>query len=124
MISPEQLVNQEFVSTIDKKLMEQDVSLIVRKEDILVYVSPQIKDLSKFELPAFGEYELNQPVHWMKDQNYNVEQHDFFFLDGAEGTIFLIRGTEQISSFQKLFLPLRFIVFLLILITTCRAANQ
>ncbi|MGG3468146.1 HAMP domain-containing sensor histidine kinase [Neobacillus pocheonensis] len=113
-LETEKLTDPSFMDTLVK---EKKVDIIIRKNNQVLYLSDAIKDLKDDRLPAFGD-EGYQPVAWLDKRPYSIRQHDFYFRDGTEGTIFLLDKGVPFIQFARKFFPLIFIGFVLILVLT------
>jgi signal transduction histidine kinase len=116
-LESEKLSNQTFLDSITNELKEEHAGVIIRKEDKLLYTSNRLKDMTYDELPPFGN-EGYSPVAWFGHQQFEVRQHDFFFKDGAEGSIFLLNEGVPFTQNARTFFPMIAFGLVLILVLT------
>jgi signal transduction histidine kinase len=116
-LESEKFSNQTFLDSISNELKEEHAGVIIRKEDRLLYTSNRVKDLTYDELPVFGQ-EGYFPVARLDHQQYEVRQHDFFFKDGSEGSIFLLNeGVPFIQNARTFFPVIAFGIVIILVLT-------
>ncbi|MCF6409436.1 sensor histidine kinase [Pseudalkalibacillus salsuginis] len=115
-LSPDQLEDQQQLIKFKEDLAKHHSSLIVRKENKILFRSSELGNLSVNDLPAFGNDSFQRPVQWIDGEHYRLRSYDFYFDNGTEGTIFLLQDPG--GNFGRGFFPLLFGILLLILIGT------
>ncbi|MCK6257338.1 HAMP domain-containing histidine kinase [Fictibacillus sp. KIGAM418] len=113
-LTPEKLLNVQYLIRADKELNEQGAALVVRKGDKVIYRSVKDKTLEVKDLPAFGFEGSNRPVSRLGNKLYSMQKYDFYFSNGSTGTLFFIRDAD----FVKRIFPLLFGSFLFIMLIT------
>ncbi|WP_202079825.1 sensor histidine kinase [Caldalkalibacillus salinus] len=117
-LTPEQLENPDYLSSVNDTLMEDDTALIVRKGDELTFVPPHFDSLSPSDLPPFGAEQSQRPVQSIGAGHFYMQTYDYFYPDGTEGTLFLLRDPGATANVARQFFPLLFGSLILILIMT------
>ncbi|MBO5998356.1 MAG: HAMP domain-containing histidine kinase [Lachnospiraceae bacterium] len=95
---PEWFTNEENVREISARLEDEHSYLIARRQGEVIY-SGSPEETAKYvdRLPIYGAGIPGRAMY-MEDFNMLVEQHDFTYTDGSEGTIFsATRVVTQIS---------------------------
>ncbi|MFB4168872.1 sensor histidine kinase [Virgibacillus sp. JSM 102003] len=106
-----------YLQALTNQLEGDESGIIIRKGSELSYKSNRIEEISYHDLPRFGENEFNTRPPFGHDR-YNVKQYDFYFDNGTEGSIFLLRESSSFAQFARTFFPLLFISLILLLILT------
>lgn len=117
---PEKLINESYLRNIDREANELGLSLVIRVDHSLHYQSPKLQKIP-FEkvLAPFGAFKsYNHESITVNDQSYKYDQHDFYFPDGKQGSIFLVKGTSNLEHFMVQFHPWLLLLLLIVLILT------
>ncbi|SNS18612.1 Signal transduction histidine kinase [Anaerovirgula multivorans] len=120
LISPEKFQDEDYLSKVEQRLADFNSSFIVRKNDEIIYAMPALLEIVKgYNLPQFGEYEHETPIHSKDiDSGLLLNQHDFYFSDGSQGSIFLVTNMEPIwRSFQELVNTIMITIVVILVIT-------
>ncbi len=121
--SPEKLEDQAYINKLNRELMGKYSFLAIRKNDSYLYVGNQIKfDQIDSSLPKFGVYntDVDGGMYVGGKNAFLVKSQDFYFSDGAEGTIFVITDLNIIVPQIKSVVVQSVISFL---ITLCLTAS-
>lgn len=120
LTSPEKFQDEEYLRKVEEKLAGFNSGLIVRKNDEIIYAVPALLEIvKKYNLPQFGEYEHEAPI-LSKDIETGLilNQHDFYFEDGSQGSIFLVTNMEPIwRSFKELVNTIVITIVVILMIT-------
>ncbi len=96
---PEKLDQIEFVTSLNRQLHDKYSYIALRKDGEFIY-SGNEKQLAliKTDLPKFGDYNTNFEGGLYVDGKvpYLLKQQDFYFSDGAEGSIFIVTDLGNI----------------------------
>jgi len=85
--NPDALADKAFLEGIQKKLQPLHSSIVVRKQDRIIYGQNDQEDLSK-QLPSFGSFSQNYKLkNEERVSALILHQHDFYFNDNMMGTI-------------------------------------
>ncbi|MCC5911814.1 MAG: HAMP domain-containing histidine kinase [Clostridiaceae bacterium] len=118
--SPELFMNDDTLRQLDDRLQAFNSGVIIRKEDEIIYTSPVFHDVDILkDLPEFAAYAQEMSIA-EEDENRRLKmnQHDFYFSDRSEGSIFLVTNIQPIRrAFQELVNTLT-IAIVIILIAT------
>ncbi|WP_261132090.1 cell wall metabolism sensor histidine kinase WalK [Bacillus sp. Marseille-Q3570] len=115
-ISPHELEDETSLNDFAHELETTGSSLIVRKAGEIIYQSKDVDKISSNDLPAYGNDRFQRPVQWIAGHPISLRSYDFYFDDGAEGTIFLLQNPDSMDHFS--IFPILFGILLLILIGT------
>lgn len=116
---PESLLDPKLLEQYNFKLRAMQAELFIRKEDKQIYSSLSVKQP---ELLAYlPDYEMNnnaiRDTLQIGDHFYAYAKFDFYFSDGAKGSMFVIREkspfAEVVRSLLPIILGVLFIVLLL-----------
>jgi histidine kinase len=113
-LEPEKLMDNDYLSELD----ENNIFLIVRKNNQLIYSSVEIIDVEGNNLPAFGTQNFNPAGIWINNKRLTFKQHDFYFQDGVEGSVFLLNQGASSTKFARTFFPIVFFSLILTLVLT------
>lgn len=119
--NPSLLEDKKVLTAINDKISDKSSYILVRKGDELYYTGNQIASAQIFDkLPAFEEENINmemaQSVYY-DDMNKFVRQMDFFFMDGSEGSFFVITKANPIVS-RELFVDMAISIMVILIITS------
>lgn len=118
--APEDLLKLNYLQEIDVQLNQSDYGVIIRVNNEIVYHSQLFSDVTMEEsLPDFGEFvtHTHESIR-INDTPYKFRQHDFYFPDQQQGSIFIVEEASSIEQFTQLYLPTILIILVLILIFT------
>jgi len=94
----EYLINNSYIKSLEDKLQEFHAGLLIRKDDEILYVTKEIKDLVKLdELPSFKE-EYSREKYMKFDEGYIVGYHMDYYLNGAKISVFGISNVIEIRK--------------------------
>lgn len=97
--TPEELENLEYIKTLNHELENKYSFLVVRKgEEILFEGNSEKLALIKSYLPEFGVYntDVDGGIYVGGKNSFLVKQQDFYYSDGAQGTIFVITDVNNL----------------------------
>lgn len=118
--TPERLENQEYLDSLNDKIREKYSFLVVRRDGEITYSGSdtalyQIKN----KLPAYGDNstDVDGGNYIGGDTPLLVKQKDFLFLDGAEGSVFVITDVSGVmgdiqGSLAQIIISMIMIMFL------------
>lgn len=118
--NPDKLINESYLSDIDREAKELGLSLVIRVDHSLHYQSPKLQEIP-FEkaLAPFGAFKsYTHESITVSDQSYKYDQHDFYFPDGKHGSIFIVKETSNLEHFMVKFHPWLLLLLLIVLILT------
>lgn len=90
---PEALEDLDYIDSLNSKLLDKYSFIALRKDKDFLYVgNTKHLDAIKGVFPKFGEYNTDLEGGFFVDSKmpYLLKQQDFYFTDGAEGSIFII----------------------------------
>ncbi len=104
----------------EAKLRTIHSTAIIRRENEIVFIGGGDKNVELIaELPPFGRAIIDEnEILRITGGNYWVKQHDFYFEDGLEGSLFLVTNVNTIVKAMKGYNLTIFITVILILIAT------
>ncbi len=118
---PQKLENDAFIQHLNEELMNRYSFIALRKNSEFVYTgNEEMLDGIKGSLQKFGEYntDVDGGMYVNGRKPFLVKSQDFYFTDGAEGTIFIITDLNTLFPQIKALASQTLISFLLILIFT------
>lgn len=102
--TPERLENMGYVESLNRKIADKYSFLVVRKGSEILY-SGNDKMLGQIEkkLPAYGKHstDVDGGTYMGGDTPFLLKQKDFLFLDGLEGTAFVITDVSRVLGELK-----------------------
>ena len=112
------LEDQAYLKALNKSIAGKSAYILVRKDDTIYYAgNPDAAKRIEDKLPAFGEKPAStESGYYYNELNKYVKQFDFYFTDGAQGSIFVVAKISSLIS--KPLLIDMFIAILFILIFT------
>ncbi len=117
--NPGQFLNPTYLKKVDSQLNKTGAtSLVVRKENQMVYLPAKLKGLGMEELPPFGFFGEVDPVERIDHQFISMKKLDFFYPDGSEGSLFFVTDASSFAKFVRTSFPILFMVLIIILIGT------
>lgn len=110
------LEDREYLEKMNSSLRQKSAYLLIRKGDGIYYAGNQEAAQRIFErLPKFGEGDLEEDAsYYFNELNKYVKQIDFYFQDGAEGSLFVVMKINSLISRQLLIDMVIAIVLILI----------
>ncbi len=89
---PDQFQDPIFLERINRQLHEKYSSLLVRKEETLIYRGDESLRLQESDLPGYGETEpaAISGTYVDGDEELLIKQIDFAFTDGVRGSVFIV----------------------------------
>lgn len=94
----EHLINNSYIKSLEEKLHEFHAGLLIRKDDEILYVTEEIKDLVKpNDLPGFKE-EYSRKKYLKFDEGYVTGYHIDYYLNGSKISIFAISNSIEIKK--------------------------
>lgn len=119
--NPSMLADSSYLADIDQELRANKSSLIVRKENRMVYVSPSLNQNKLLErLPAYQHpgYVDKEDDAQYGNQTMEVLQFDFLYADQQPGSMFVVTTVNPLVNFARKFFPILFMTLIVILILT------
>ncbi|NLK73845.1 MAG: HAMP domain-containing histidine kinase [Clostridiales bacterium] len=96
---PEQFANEKYIKGLNGELKDKYSFITVRKNNDIIYTgNEQELNLIKNSLPLFGIYntDVDGGIYLGGKNPFLVKFQDFYFDDGAEGTIFVITNLNNL----------------------------
>ncbi|GAV25226.1 two-component sensor histidine kinase [Carboxydothermus islandicus] len=116
---PERALSISFWADEEKKLVNHQTYLVVKKGKDLIYVSELLREQKLLEqLPAFGNPEEEGAIRAPDGKRYLLKQVDFYFNDQTPGSVYFITDVENVRKIMIRFSITMLVVFLLILVAT------
>ena len=103
-LQPEKLLEKNYLDALSSELKKEQTGLIIRKGKKVIYHSSPIKGIER-DIPSFGQ-EGYHPMVRLGNHPFSVRQHDFYFDDGEEGSLLLIKENRSFPQFARQFFPL------------------
>lgn len=121
---PERFLEQEYLESLNKRLMEKCSCLVVRKAGELVYVGEQTVGSLLLELPEHGETDdkadANTGVYVDGEVQALIKQIDFVYPDRDDGSVFIITFLEEtVPEIKSLMTDVLVSVVLILVLTAC-----
>lgn len=117
---PELFEDAHYLRQKAKMLEEQNIALFIRiNDDVTNYSNLFDRQLIAPHLPPFGKFvdHVHESVP-IGEEDYKFEQHDFYFPDDREGSIFLVKTASPLEQSIITFLPYLFIFLIIIIFVT------
>jgi histidine kinase len=118
VVAPEQLVDSDFLDSLNRKVTELDAFILVRQNQQIIYSSEETKHLAVSELPQFGGLLSDNSIEKFGDKTYSIKQQDFYLPDGSEASVFILRDASPMVKLMRTFFPLMLGMLIVILILT------
>lgn len=120
--SPEKLEDATFLTDINKKLMEKHAYLLVRKDNVTVYIGAEDEKTQEVirELPSYQADTTDQEngVYLGGNLQVLVKQADFVYPDRSEGSAFIVTDVgEAIPEVQEFMIDVVLAVILILVLT-------
>ena len=103
LLQPYKLEETDYLSSFEDKLNKIFVGIVVRKNSNIIYFSPgdEIIRGSK-TLPSFANFTQNVgTIFGNHKSGLIIGQHDFYFSDGGQGSIFLISKDQTFNILMR-----------------------
>lgn len=117
--SPEKFQDEDYLKTLEEKLTKASSGIIIRRDDKIIYSSKGFEGFNQGKsLPEFGSYIQDMVLpNGEEKRGFVLSQHDFYFKDSSNGSVFLITNLNPIkSAYIKTRITLSiFIVIILVL---------
>ena len=118
--TPERLENMEYVESLNNRIKDKYAFLVLRKDGKIVYSGDEAVTRSLAgKLPGYGEHstDVDGGTYVGGSRPLLVKQKDFLYLDGAEGSAFVITDVNGIlgelkHSLAQVFISVIIIMFL------------
>jgi signal transduction histidine kinase len=97
--TPEKFEDMDYIDYLNRELEGKYSFIVLRKRADYVYSgSPEKLNKALNSLPEFGDYSTDMEGGFYVDGKYPflLKQQDFHFLDGAEGSIFVITDVDTL----------------------------
>lgn len=117
-VNAAELMNKEYLESLNNELSKIDSGLIVRKNEKIFYLTENLETVKTDELPEFGTERSFRSLEEIGEQTFAMKQHDFYLQDGSEVSLFLMRDASPWNHFVRTFFPILIGLCLLILIAT------
>ena len=110
------LENKEYLEKINNSLRQRAAYLLVRRGNEIYFAGNEEAAQRIFDrLPEFGEGDLEEDAsYYFNELDKYVKQIDFYFQDGAEGSLFVVMKINSLISRQLLIDMVIAIVLILI----------
>lgn len=117
---PEELINPVYLKEMDREAQSLGLSIVMRVGDSLIYQSPALNELPIDEaLAPFGSFKsYSHDSVTVSEHSLKYDQHDFYFPDRREGSIFIVKETNGLEPFLVKFHPWLLLLLLVVLIVT------
>jgi signal transduction histidine kinase len=116
-LQSEKFMDTAYLDSLTKNMKKENTGIIIRKGKRILYKSSYVKNLINGKLPKFGQ-EGYDPVVWLGHKQYSIRQHDFYYKDGTEGSVFYVDEGVHFIQFARKYFPLIFFGLVLILVMT------
>jgi signal transduction histidine kinase len=118
---PQKLEDKIFIENLNEELVNRYSFIALRRNNEFIYSGDEkMLEVLKGSLQKFGEYsaDLDGGMYVNSRKPFLVKSQDFYFTDGAEGTVFIITDLNTLFPQIKALASQTLISFLLILIFT------
>ena len=120
--SPQKMEDATFLEEFNKKLRDKKSYLLVRKEDMIIYVGTEMEEADHviLQLPEFGESESTSKngVYLGGEVQALVKQVDFLYKDGDEGSAYIVSDVgNMIPEVEEFLVSMVFCVILVLVFT-------
>lgn len=119
--SPQLFEDQDYINQLNEELSDKYSFIALRKDDDYIYTgNEQLLSILKDQLQTFGDYstDVDGGMYIGGKTPFLVKAQDFYFSDGAEGTIFVITDLNILVPQIKAVASQSTISFLVILFFT------
>lgn len=116
---PEQLLEPSYLEQMDKEAILLHIYLVVRMDDEVIFRSSHLNKEFESILAPFGQFKTySHDSIKLNNQRFKYEQHDFFFPNKREGSIFFVKEASDLEQFMLKYHPYLWLILLIILIVT------
>lgn len=120
--SPQKMEDATFLEEFNKKLRDKKSYLLVRKEDMIIYVGTEMEEADHviLQLPEYGESESTSKngVYLGGEVQALVKQVDFLYRDGDEGSAYIVSDVgNMIPEVEEFLVSMVFCVILVLVFT-------
>lgn len=119
--NPYLLEDRAILDSINEGIADKSSYIIIRKNEELFYTGNQpASELIFDRLPDFDTENINSDMAqsiFYDDMRKMVRQMDFYFMDGSEGSFFIITKVNTIIS-RKLFIDMAIAIMIILIITS------
>ncbi|MBS4201754.1 HAMP domain-containing histidine kinase [Bacillus sp. FJAT-49732] len=115
-LNQEKFLNKDYFESLSEQLKREHVEVVIRKGNNVLFSSNQ--HISNGDLPTFGNEGYNPAGARVGEEHYSIRQHDFYFKDGIQGSIFLLDDSASFVKFARTFFPILFGSLILSLVLT------
>ncbi len=118
---PQKLEDKIFIEQLNEELVNRYSFIALRRNNEFIYAGDEkMLEVLKGSLQKFGEYsaDVDGGMYVNSRKPFLVKSQDFYFTDGAEGTVFIITDLNTLFPQIKALVSQTLISFLLILIFT------
>jgi histidine kinase len=117
-MNPKELMNSDYLGTIEEELKDINADLIIRKGNEVFYSSRALKNVKLAELPDFGIESSVRNLEHVGEKTFAIKQHDFYLNDGSKVSLFLMKDASPLNKFVRTFFPILIGLCLVILVLT------
>lgn len=120
--NPQKMEEAAYLDNLNRELKKKNAYLLVRKDDIVVYIGSDNKDIEKIinQLPAYEDYDPTSEngVYLGGDSQSLVKQIDFVYSDGELGSAFIVADvSDVIPEVREFMIDIVFAVVIVLVIT-------
>jgi signal transduction histidine kinase len=113
---PESLLQRSKAEELDAKLHKINMSLIIRKNNDLIYVSPNLQKIRHLQLPSYDEVQKRETE--FQGDLLITRQKDFLLSDQSKASVFIVTDSNILQKYLGRYSRWLFFSLLLILILT------
>ena len=120
--APHRFAEEAFLNQMNARLEEKASYLIVRKGEELCYIGKNASTSLLMQLPDFGSADdnINAGTYMDVGEQVLVKQIDFHFIDGAEGSVFIVtRMEEVVPEIKDLAVDAIVSIIIILIFTAC-----
>ncbi len=119
---PDEMEDATYLETFNEKLVKKKAYLLVRKNDVFVYMGTDMKNATHVisQLPEYGDSETSSEngMYLGGDAQALVKQVDFKYRDGAEGSAFIITDVSNvIPELREFAIDIIGVIFIVLVFT-------
>lgn len=99
LMNPDRLENVAYVQSLNERLGERYSSLVLKKDEQYIFIGDQTKfEATEKVFPKFGEYigDEDSGYYSAGEHPYLIKWQNFYFGDGAQGSVFIITETNNL----------------------------
>lgn len=117
-LEQDKLMDKAYLETLSSQLEREDTELLIRKGDSWLFVSHPLEGVSTDDLLSFSSEGYDSIGKKYGHNYYLIRQHEFYFKDGTEGSMFLLNSSESFVKAARTFFPIIFASLILTLVCT------